>query len=173
MRRRGSVPWWISLRPTRWWIDIKNKSPELTEDEWIEWRTAEIQTYEIEKAAEQASREEAAAALLRLQQHQLYTEEPQRGVGGGPWPFDHRRALSEKNYRGFIAQSLRGFNEELYGVGEDHKRFPKKWLIATSDLYEQVLDELARIAGHGEVWRRERGVFAPNANIREGLRKRK
>jgi len=173
MRRRGSVPWWISLRPTRWWIDIKHKSPELTEEEWINWRTAEIQTYEVEKAAEHTRRTQAAAALLRLQKGTLYKDEAQGGVGGGPWPFDYRRALSEGHYRGFIAQSLRGFNEELYGVGEDHLRFHRNWLMAASDLYEQVLDELARLAGHGEVWRRNRGVFAPNANIREGLRKRK
>jgi len=173
MSRRASLPWWIYLRPAAWWNNIKFRHGDLTEPEWIEWRTKEIQAYEVEKAREQLKREAAATLVTIQNDNRLYADPEGPGVAGGPWPFDWRRALSEGKYRGFIAQSLRGYEEELYGVGDDHMRFHRRWLSAASYLYEQVLDELARMAGHGESWRRNRGVFTADANVREGLRRRK
>lgn len=112
-------------------------------------------------------------AARRAEEERLYRNPAAGGVGGGPWPFDWRRALSEGSYRGFIAQSLRGYDEELYGVGDDHRKFSRKWLRAAADLYEEILDELARLAGHGQAWRAQRNVFTRTADIRGSLRKRK
>jgi len=173
MSSKGNTLWWIRLRPRTWWLAIKTRHPDTPEDEWLDWRTREIQAYEIERARKREKRETAAERTRQRNANLHYADPSKGGVGGGPWPFDWKRALSEGKYRGFIAQSLRGYDESLYGVGDDHLKFHRRWLQAASDLYEQILDELARMAGHGETWRRNRGVFATDANIREGLRRRK
>jgi len=141
------LPWWVTIRSADWWAMIKQKTGHMSEEEkWVfwEWKRQELAIYNKEKRERQERDERIAAEAP------LYPKGGP-GVGGGPWPFDYKRAVLDPNYRGYIAQAVNSFLR-----GEDYKggrRYSVAWLLAATDLYENVKQAVANVAGFGEEWK--------------------